>query len=77
MPGTGSLSLKKSSRQKLSSENRLYRFFIFFLFLKKLSSNVGRTLLVFLLTPRAKLNACLTSGFTSVVQWVGLEPATT
>ena len=48
-----------------------------FFLLKKLTSNVGRTLLVFLLTPRAKLNACVTSGFTSVVQWVGFEPATT
>ena len=51
--------------------------FSFFFFFLKLTINVGRTLLVFLLTPRGKLNACVTSGFTSVVQWVGLEPATT
>ena len=46
-------------------------------FFEKLSSNLGRILLVFLLTPRGKLNACVTSGFTSVVQWVGFELATT
>ena len=35
-----------------------------------LTSNVGHTLLVFFLTPRVKLIACVTSAFTSVVQWV-------
>ena len=49
----------------------------FKVFFFKITSNVGRTLLVFLLTPRAKLNACVTSGLMSVVQLVDFEPATT
>ena len=53
------------------------RLYIYIIFNKSLgTSNVGRSLLVFLLTPHAKLNACV-SRFTSVVQWVGSQLATT
>ena len=49
-------------------------FFLWNRIKKNIASSVGHTLLVFLLTPRG---ACITSGFTSVVQWFGFEPATT